>query len=357
MRRKRVAFLPDNIATLPATTAGVINRLGLADARALSISDNKYWTHNQHTKVLKTYKNRWKNPFLKLYYDSVKVFFIIKYILWADYVYWVWDSALPFQLDLKLIKLLKKPLLVEWMGSDIRIPELIFRHNEFYKKAWQEDYPYKDESQEKSYRIQKKFAAANAVPALSPEMMLYLLPGLFKQTFSVMQRIDFSALPLAYPLPNKQKAVLVHTPSSHSAKGTKHIRETVSKLKETYELEYIEITDVPREEVLKITATSDIFIDQIIFGNYGLAASEAMAMGKPVVCFLMDLMLEVLPQDCPIINASPKSLYNKLVPLLQNAKLRHEIGMKSRQYAEKYHDGEKIARQIIEIFSSLKKQK
>lgn len=354
MRKMRIAFLPVNIATLPSTTAAAINRLGLADARVLTVSDSPYWSPNKFTKILTPYKEGWKNPFLKLFSVGQKFFYIIKYILWADAIYWVWDSVLPAQLDLRLIKLLKKPILIEWMGSDIRIPELIFDNNKYYRKSWNEDYTYKEESGERSYFVQNNFAKAGAIPVLSPEMMLYLKPGLFPVKYSYMQRADLRNLPPHYPSLTNNNPIIVHTPSARAAKGTKYVREAIQSLKQKYELEYIELSEVSREEVLNAIAKADIYIDQLIFGNYGLAAIEAMSMGKPVVSYLMDMMVDVLPQDCPIVNANPDNLSEKLSMLLDNPHLRHETGKQGRAYVEKYHDSDKLAYQLMEILNSVK---
>ena len=91
-----------------------------------------------------------------------------------------------------------------------------------------------------------------------------------------------------------------------------------------------------------------IFIDQIIIGSYGLSSIEAMAYGKPSMCYILDEVFENgLDRDCPIVNVNPDTFEEALINLLKSPNLRHSIGIKSRQFVEKYHDTLKICEQIL----------
>ena len=80
---------------------------------------------------------------------------------------------------------------------------------------------------------------------------------------------------------------------------------------------------------------------------------EAMSYGKPTISYIMKEVFENgLPLDCPIVNANPDTLEEKLIELITNPILRHEIGKKSRAYVEKYHDVEKISKKLLEIYKS-----
>ena len=82
-----------------------------------------------------------------------------------------------------------------------------------------------------------------------------------------------------------------------------------------------------------------------------MATMEAMAFGKPVMCYIMPRVFEGgLSEECPIVNTNPDNLKEQLIKLITNPQLRHNIGIKSRAFAEKFHDVNKISGQLLEIY-------
>ena len=122
-------------------------------------------------------------------------------------------------------------------------------------------------------------------------------------------------------------------------------------LNKNHDFDFIYLTGMSRSEVLKEIQTADIFLDQIVCGSYGMASCEAMAFGKPVICFLLPELINLgLPADCPIVNSDPSKLKETLIRLISDPKLRHQIGIESRNFVETYHDADKIAIQLRNIF-------
>ncbi len=97
----------------------------------------------------------------------------------------------------------------------------------------------------------------------------------------------------------------------------------------------------------------DVFIDQIVIGDYGLAAIEAMALGKAVICYIKPSVRERLPHDLPIVSATPDDLPVILSRLLSDGAWRAELGRRGRAYVEKHHDARTIAKQLLEIYREL----
>nr|WP_242637877.1 MULTISPECIES: glycosyltransferase [Bacillaceae] len=80
-----------------------------------------------------------------------------------------------------------------------------------------------------------------------------------------------------------------------------------------------------------------------------------MALGKPVVTYIRpDLAESSFPSDLPIVNANPDNLFEQVKKLLTNPELRRQYGIKGRRYAEKYHSHDRVADQLIKIYSNLK---
>ena len=106
------------------------------------------------------------------------------------------------------------------------------------------------------------------------------------------------------------------------------------------------------------TAFAGIFIDQIILGSYAAAAIEAMSMGKPTVAYIMPSVFKKgVSESCPIVNANPDNLKAVLIDLINNPQLRNEIGRKSRKFVEEFHDSDKLAIQLLDIYRNSDKPK
>jgi glycosyltransferase involved in cell wall biosynthesis len=97
----------------------------------------------------------------------------------------------------------------------------------------------------------------------------------------------------------------------------------------------------------------DVYVDQLVLGAHGFAAVEAMAFGKPVICYVNPEIGKDYPADLPIVNANPDNIAEQLEALIRNASLRREIGEKSRAYVEKYHDERKVAAELVQIYDEV----
>lgn len=128
----------------------------------------------------------------------------LKYVRWADALHWYHGAlALPFGLDLALVKYLRKLALVKWQGADIRVPE-------------------------------------------------------------------------------------------------------------------VEFAEHGRDDAMQLMAGADMFLDQFVLGDFGVAALEAMALGKPVVCYIKPSLAAEYPADLPIVKATRETLTETLRQLLTN---------------------------------------
>jgi glycosyltransferase involved in cell wall biosynthesis len=355
MDKINILFAPSNTANMPDITMQALNKLDGVAVKGISVMKNQYWNFGKGWYI--TVRTSWKKaPFYNLKQLVYRHFIFIKLLLWADII--IWNHFLPkefllFNFEYYIIKIFKKKLLVEWIGGDIRNPEYVFKHNKYYKKCWEDgEYDYTIESKKRSLGFQKIFKTLNAIPLLAPEMSLFLDKTIYPSFELCYQRINLADFKPVYP--RNPIPVIVHTPSSLGAKGTKYVREAVNLLKsKNIAFKYIEIHNQSRSEALNAISKCDLFIDQFIYGGYGLACCEAMAMGKPVFCYLMEPVVEVLPKNCPIINTNLDNLDYFLEKYILDAALRYDAGVKSREYAEKYHDADKIAVQLKNLFKKI----
>jgi|GEM_PF-1245334 len=348
--RVKVLYLPQNIASMPSITSQAIGQYN-CEARYLTKSEHHYQSHSNEGVVIPNDVPK-RSP-LKWVIHQLSVRKNIRSLIkWADVVHYTWGPFFKNAVDLDWVYKNDKPVFIEWVGSDIRNPEIIKKINPFYEIALRNGYEYADlESQENSLRNQQLFAKAGAIPVLCPEMSLYLDKSLFRESYILFQRINTRDFITSYPEINKARPLIVHSPSAKVAKGSDYILETVEKLKRKFSFEFKLLHNLPRKVVLEELRSADIFIDQIIIGGYGMAAMEAMSFGKPVVAYLMPEVFNAgLPASCPIVNTNPENLEMNLAKLITDAASRHTIGVKSREYVEQYHNADTIAEQLIGIY-------
>lgn len=354
-----ILFLPLNIASMQALTAEALNQIEGTNAKCLTGHTHKYQSTNQTTIVLPNRFVSRKNPLKWLYAQWNYSRLLKKWINWADVLHYTWTTAYDHGRDLRWAKKMNKPVFIEWVGSDIRDPEILSEINPYYKMVFNKGYEYREaENGEHKKKVQQMFSEFKARPLLCPEMSLYLNKILFPEHMLLLQRVNISEFVAEFPSDQNFKPLIVHSPSAKIAKGSNIIIKVIEELKKDFDFEFKLSHDVERDEVLKTISKADIFLDQIIIGSYGMATMEALAYGKPVMCYLMpEVFAAGLPVECPIVNTNPDNLKEQLIKLISNPQLRNAIGRQSRAYAEKYHDVKKVSKQLLHIYKEAIEEK
>ena len=257
--------------------------------------------------------------------------------------------------DLALLKRLGKGIVVTYNGSDARQTDYCLSRYEVSPYTPPYGTPdfggRKDEL--KRRRISKFGRNANRIFALNPDLLKVLPPG---AEFLPYSNVDIREWQLA-PEQHNDRVVIVHAPTKRGLKGTEYIVDAVERLKSEYPVELRLVENVPHEKVRKLYAQADIAVDQLLVGWYGGFAVEMMALGKPVVCYIRDEDLGVVPKrmrtDMPIIRAEPNTIYDVLAATVSNAQERQMLGRRGREYVERWHDPTKIAAGMREVYESL----
>lgn len=195
---------------------------------------------------------------------------------------------------------------------------------------------------------------ADAIYSLNPDL-LWVLPE--RARFMPYATVDLREW-RPEPLERRDTFTILHAPTNRGVKGTPRILEAVEALRQRHpEVRLLLVENVPHEEVRAMYARADLVIDQLLLGWYGGFAVEAMALGRPVMCYLREEDLHLIPremkQQIPIINASPDSIDEALENTLS---LRHElpaIGRRSREYVERWHDPLRIAQGTKETYERI----
>ena len=179
-------------------------------------------------------------------------------------------------------------------------------------------------------------------------------------------------VPTNYRLPYGEKTIkLYHSvgnattrvaaQSKQSLKSTHIYFPLVEQLREEgRDVELIYFTDVPNLKVRYYQAQADIVCDMLTFGWFGSNVREAMMLGKPAVCFLRPAWIETVRQEVPgyveelpVVSATPETVRDVLVELIENPERRRELGERGREFAVKWHSARAAAQRFDEIYSEL----
>lgn len=120
---------------------------------------------------------------------------------------------------------------------------------------------------------------------------------------------------------------VVHIPSRSSLKGTEGIRDNLLALNEKRIIEYKELSGLSRDEVWNEIDRADIVLDQFTLGSYGVAAVEAMALGKIVVSHVSKQVRREI-----------KSRFSVELPIIESA--QEDVGKVVDQIARRWLDND-----------------
>jgi glycosyltransferase involved in cell wall biosynthesis len=106
---------------------------------------------------------------------------------------------------------------------------------------------------------------------------------------------------------------------------------------------------VPNEVIRQTMADVDVVADQLIVGWYAMFALEAMAMGKPVLCYLRQDLLDLYEVEgllghgeMPIVNCDPLSVKETIRGLAADKSQLAQIAERGRSFVRKHHSIEAI---------------
>ncbi|MVT65517.1 hypothetical protein GPL21_10420 [Bradyrhizobium pachyrhizi] len=144
---------------------------------------------------------------------------------------------------------------------------------------------------------------------------------------------------------------VAHAPNHGHFKGTRLLVEAIDRLvKEGQKIELISVQGAPNKKVIELFGASHIVADQFVAGFHGYTALEAMAMAKPVLCFLRGDQMMIDPATCPIINTRPDEIYDVLKRCLRGELDLNAIGKAGRRYVERHYSLQAVAARLGRLY-------
>ncbi|RYY48742.1 MAG: glycosyltransferase family 1 protein [Chitinophagaceae bacterium] len=289
-------------------------------------------------------------PLKIIFYKLKGMVLLIKWLLWCDVVHVYGNlSTSAFW----LISKLAKHKFVTFVGSDIRVPDIELATNPYFKYAYHDEgYEYKNE------RFNRTPELLQYLRSLNFKFIVWDVDIFINEAFLPYTRIVPHAstvnADLTIQKDQEQVPVIVHSPTAPIAKGTPFVMRSIEKLKQKgVALEFILLKNLPHKQYQEALAQADIYLDQFIWGAYGVAAQQALQMGKVVVNYLTPHRLSQYGPVCPIQHTLPDALDETLEKLIKNVKERQKIAASSKQYYLDMHEPSAVAGKMLKAYNEL----
>jgi glycosyltransferase involved in cell wall biosynthesis len=347
LRKKRVFFGLVNYGTQSGILAA-----GLRTMKMEAISVTGPDSFKRLTDITLVVKGRGINKLINRIHNLFyKIFCFFHYDIFH---FFYGTSLLPYQLDLPLYRFFGKKVIMEHLGNDIQLYQKSidqYKWTNVQHMMTREQGALADIRILERHEFEKKYLDLSLVcmPCYSE-----FAPGSKILPLAInLNAIEFRLLP------KKDVKILniMHAPTDKGFKGTKFIVDAINTLKkEGYPIKFTQVEGVTHEDLMKEYEKCHIFIDQILGGWYGTASIEAMAVGRPVVCFIRKNYFNYIDygDDLPLINADPDSILEVLRDTIQLSMAElSDIGYSSRKYVEKYHESSNVVSTLVDFYSKL----
>jgi len=237
--------------------------------------------------------------------------------------------------ELRLVRRAGKRIIVTYQGCDVRPQSACCCTSDRCAR----------EDAMRGPRAASFLRVADRVFYLNPDLRRWL-PG---ASFLPYANVDPRTISPAPP-PDHDEITVLHAPTNREVKGTADVIAAVDSLRAEGAPVRLELVErVPHEEALRCIAATDIVIDQLRIGWYGGIAVEAMAIGRPVLCYIREEDPDDNPfgSELPIVRTDAGRLASDLRGLIDARERRLEIAAAGRRFVERHHDPRAVARTVL----------
>jgi glycosyltransferase involved in cell wall biosynthesis len=270
------------------------------------------------------------------------------------------STALLWRFEPLLLKIAGIRTVVMPYGIDVQdltlTPNLLFRH------TMARDYP--------SHRFVRRGVRAkinlwtkganHVISGCDWVDYMYFWHTLMLGHFSIdMKR--WAPSPSLRPIKPHRPFRVLHAPNHKSIKGSEYFIKAVQELRrEGLDIELVLVQKLPNSEIRALMAEVDVVADQLIIGWYAMFAIEAMAMGKPVLCYLRDdlkrLYIDaglVEESEIPLIQCTPATVKETLRKLMDDRQMLEEAGLRGPIFVQRHHSTESVGKVFAAINRSI----
>ena len=254
--------------------------------------------------------------------------------------------------DLPLLRLLRKRVIVVFVGSDHRPPYLNGR--------WVRSISERDmtglvgEIQVVHDRVRTTELYADVIVASGASAQFHRHP--FVQILAVGTPIGFQSADVGARQGawfSGRGVRILHSPSDPASKGTDEVRAAVAAVRaDHHEIDYVELSGRPHSEVLSCLRECDLVIDEVYSdAPMGMFAAEAAFFAKPalVTGYYAEVAPTELPADLipPTLFAMPDRLVPELLRIVADEGLRVDLGQRAQAFLRSNWEPGQVARRYL----------
>jgi glycosyltransferase involved in cell wall biosynthesis len=152
------------------------------------------------------------------------------------------------------------------------------------------------------------------------------------------------------PVMDRERPIVAHAPSQSALKGSDLIDPILRDLAQEGLIEYRRVENVDPADMPEIYCDSDIVVDQVRLGGYGVAACEAMAAGRVVLGHVADHVrqhvLDGTGLELPIVEVTPDTLAEVVRGLVVDRDRARAAAEHGAAFVGAVHDGRRSAAAI-----------
>lgn len=257
-------------------------------------------------------------------------------------------------IDLKILRLFGKKIVFQYWGCDIRLKTVAQLDEEHSTcddciRVCRNTRKLRDSLTHVKHADFRVYGGSDAIRTVPDALYIPLAIDLdyWRPALSIPDEHKIMAAPdvvkVLHPFENSK--------SRGDQKGTRFIKKAVEELKaEGLKIDYFFLDGVPFEAMKYYYEQADIVVVQLLMGTYSGVSVEAMAMSRPVICYLNRDALRLMPEDSPIVNANTATIKERIKTLALDQKLRSKLGINGRRHVEEHHDAMKLAAEYIELY-------
>lgn len=150
----------------------------------------------------------------------------------------------------------------------------------------------------------------------------------------------------------KTPKLVLHAPTNRLIKGTRYVEAAFEALRPRFPgVEFRTVERMPWHALRALMAEADVVVDQVFMGWYGMVAIEAMALGRPALCYIRPDFEPRLVGDA-IVRTTKETLADDLARVLGEAD-REDLGARGRAFVERENAAPAIARRLIAAYERL----
>jgi glycosyltransferase involved in cell wall biosynthesis len=250
-------------------------------------------------------------------------------------------AVVPPYWDLPALRMLGKKVFFTFHGSDCRIRKIAEEKNPYAAEFFADTTPDDDRLQ-KSINVIKTYA--NKMFAVSVELLFYV-----PEAKPIPRAIDLSRWP-EQPAVQRKVPRIAHFPSRRSFKGTARIVEGMEQLRrEGIAFDFQLLEDIPNEKLKGVLRETDVLVDNVLMGDFGVASIEAMACNRVAVAWLSEPVRRA-NSGIPVYEVTPETFVDQLRILIEDVGLRKRLAQVGRQYVADHFDSVHAAREYVQAY-------